>query len=143
MTHLFWQYSQNTIIYSECKHLFSRVEGGDAHWRLYRLPVVTEGAEPLLGPGSKIRRYTPVYQCPNDGAGYLRGQWRLQAAVLLKFWGFVVNTIQAVLADQLESSGMSTGFGKLSTTKNTPTNLRSHQIYIKMPKYCKFIIFIF
>ena len=41
----------------------------------------------LLGPGSKIRRYTPVYQCPNYGAGYLRGQWWLQA-VLFKFLGF-------------------------------------------------------
>ena len=27
--------------------------------------------------------------------------------------------------------------------KNTPNNLRSHQIYIKNQKLCKFIIFIF
>ena len=72
----------------------------------------------LLGPGLKIRRYTPVYQCLKDAAGCLRGQWWLQAVVLLKFWGFVVNTSQALLADQLESSGMATGFGKLSTKKH-------------------------
>ena len=38
----------------------------------YRLPLVTGGAEPrkvvgLLGLGSKIRSYTPVYKYPNDG----------------------------------------------------------------------------
>ena len=44
-------YSQNTIINSECKRLFCRVKGGDAHWRLYRLPVVTGGAEPQEGGG--------------------------------------------------------------------------------------------
>ena len=56
----------------------------------------------LLGPESKIRRYTPVYQCPNDGAGRLTGQWWLQAAVLLKFLDFVVRTCQALLADEFE-----------------------------------------
>ena len=47
----FWPYSQNTIINSECKRLFCAVEGEDAHWRLYRLPVVTGGAEPQEGSG--------------------------------------------------------------------------------------------
>ena len=51
ITHLFLPYSQNTIINSECKRLFCRVEGGDAHWRLNRLPVVTRGAEPQEGDG--------------------------------------------------------------------------------------------
>ena len=51
ITHLFWPYSQNLIINSECKRLFCRVEGGDAHWRLYRLPVVTGAAEPQEGGG--------------------------------------------------------------------------------------------
>ena len=54
-----------------------------------------------------------------------RGQWWLQAAVLLKFWVFVDNTYQA---DQMGSCGLAAGFGKLST-KNT-TNLRNHQIYL-------------
>ena len=56
----------------------------------YRLPVVTGRAE--LQEGGKIARawiedpnVYPVYQCPNDGAGCLRGQWWLQAAVLLKY----------------------------------------------------------
>ena len=95
----------------------------------------------LLGPKSKIRRYTPVYQCPNDGAGCLTRQWWLQATVFFKFWVFVVNTCQALLADHLESSGMATGL--LSFSQTLQKNLRSHQIYIKMQKYCKFIIFIF
>ena len=56
-----------------------------------------------------------------------------QAAVLLKFcFCFIVdNTCQALLADQLESYGMAAGFGKLYT-KNTITNLKSYEIYIKM-----------
>ena len=61
----------------------------------------------LLGPGSKIRRYIPVYECPNDGALRLRGQWWLQVAVLLKVCG-----------DKFENSGMATGFGKLSTKRH-------------------------
>ena len=40
----------------------------------------------------------------------------------------------------LESSGMLALFGKLSTNKNTINNLRSHQIFIKMPK--NIIIFV-
>ena len=47
----FWPYSKNTIINSESKRLFRRVEDGDAHWRLYRLPVVTGEAEPQDGGG--------------------------------------------------------------------------------------------
>ena len=59
----------------------------------------------------------------------------------------VVNTCQALLADQLESSGMATGFGKLAdqlkssgmvtgfgklSIKKHPQNLRSYPIYIEM-----------
>ena len=44
----------------------------------------------LFGPGSKIRRYTPAYQCPNYGAAWLRGQRRLQSSVLV-FGSFVDN----------------------------------------------------
>ena len=110
---------------------FCRAEDGDAQWRLYRLPVVTGGTEPQKGDGiartwiedPKVYPDAPML---NDGAGCLRGQWWLQEAVLLKWWGFLVNTCQAFLADQLESSGMATGFGKLSTQKNTAKNLRSH-----------------
>ena len=47
----FWPYSQNTIINSECKRFFCRVEGEDTHWRLYRLPVVTRRAELQKGGG--------------------------------------------------------------------------------------------
>ena len=48
---------------------FCRVEGGDAHSRLYRLPVITGGAEPLEGGGIARARIEdpkvyPVYQCP-------------------------------------------------------------------------------
>ena len=46
ITHLFWPYSQNTIINSEYKRLFCRVEDGDVQWRLYRLPVVTGEQSP-------------------------------------------------------------------------------------------------
>ena len=67
---------------------------------------------------SKIRRYTAVYQCPTDGAGFLKVQCWLQAAVLLKFGSFFVNSCQALLAHQLKSSGMMTGFGKLFTKKH-------------------------
>ena len=40
--------------------------------QLYYLPVVTGKQSPrkavgLVKPGSQIRRYTPVYQCLNDG----------------------------------------------------------------------------
>ena len=97
----------------------------------------------LLGPESKIRRYIPVYQCSNDGAGCMRGQWWLQAAVLLKFWFLLVNTYQDLLADQLENYGMATRFGKLST-KNTPKIIFKKPSNIhKKAKYCKFITFIF
>ena len=54
--HLFGQKSQNTNINSERKRLSCRVEGGDAHWRLYRLPVVTGVEEPedsILANGTK------------------------------------------------------------------------------------------
>ena len=44
-------YSQNVIVNSEPKCLFSNVEGGDAGWKFYWLPVVTEGAEPQEGDG--------------------------------------------------------------------------------------------
>ena len=37
--------------YLQCKRLFCRVEGEDAHWRLYRLPVVIGRAEPPEGDG--------------------------------------------------------------------------------------------
>ena len=84
--------SMNTIINSERKCLSCRVEGGDANWRFHRLPVVTGGAEPQdlgeIAPAcKKIRRYTPVHQCPSDGAGCLRGQRWLQTVVLLKLCG--------------------------------------------------------
>ena len=36
------------------------------------------------------------------------------------FGVFVVNICQALLADQLESSGKATGFGELSTKKTPP-----------------------
>ena len=62
-----------------------------------------------------------IWQCSCQ-----KGQWWLQAAVLLNFVVFMDNTCQALLADQLESSGMTARFGKLSTQKN---NLRTHQIY--------------
>ena len=39
--HLFGPKSQNTIIDSERKCLFCRVEGEEPHWRLYRLPAGT------------------------------------------------------------------------------------------------------
>ena len=86
--------------------LFCRVEGGNAHWRLHRLPVATAGAEPQEG-GRIARAWIedphvyPVYQCPNDGAGCPRGQWWLQMAILLKFWSFFYCTCQALLADLL------------------------------------------
>ena len=49
-----------------------RVESGDAHWRFYRLPLVTGGAEPQEGgviarEWTYICRYILVYQCPNEG----------------------------------------------------------------------------
>ena len=44
-------------------------------------------------------------------------------------------------ADDLGSSCMAAEFGKLSTQKNTK-NLRKHQIYIKMQKFCDFITFV-
>ena len=47
----FWSYSQNTIINGECNRLFCKVEGGDAHWRLHSLPVVTGREEPQEGSG--------------------------------------------------------------------------------------------
>ena len=47
--HLFGPKSKNTIINSERKLLLCRVEGGDAHWRYYRLPVVIGGAETQEG----------------------------------------------------------------------------------------------
>ena len=52
------------------------------------------------------------------------------------------NAYQDLLADQLESSGMAKGLVSFPQKKH-PKNIRSHQIYIKMQKYCKFIIFIF
>ena len=90
ITHIVWPYSQNKIINSECKRLFCRVDGGDAHWRLYRLSVVIGRAEPQDGGGIARAwiddpKVYSVYQCPNDGAGCLRGQWWLEAVGLLKF----------------------------------------------------------
>ena len=59
------------------------------------MPVVTGGAE--LQEGGGIARAWiedpnayPVIPMPNDGAGCLRGQWWLQAAVWLKLWVFCV-----------------------------------------------------
>ena len=77
ITHLFRPYSQNKIIKknSECKRLFCRVEGGDAHWRLCRRPVVTGRAEPQEGSGIRVRAWIedlkvyPGIPMPNDGAG--------------------------------------------------------------------------
>ena len=59
----------------------------------YRLPVVTGGADPQEGGGIarawiEDPKVYPGIPMPNDGAGCLREQWLLQAAVLLKFWGF-------------------------------------------------------
>ena len=116
----------------------------------YRLPVVTGRAEPQEGDG--IAR--AWIEDPKVYPGIPMPQWwRLVPEGTVVATGarfvktgarvFVVNTCQALLAHLLESSGMRTRFGKLSTKKNTSTNLRSHQIYIKIEKYCKFIIFIF
>ena len=56
----------------------------------------------MLGPGSKVRWYTPVHQCPNDGAGCLRDRYRhlvkivlclliiLATICWLKFWEIVI-----------------------------------------------------
>ena len=81
--HLFGPKYQNAIINSESKPLFCKVGGGDNHWALYGLPVVTGELSPwkvvgLLGPWSTIRRYTPVRQCHNDAAECLRRQRWLQ-----------------------------------------------------------------
>ena len=77
--HLFGPKSQNTIINSECKRLFSRDEGGtpikdfiDCLWSPSEQSA--KNVVGLLVPGSKIRRFTTVHQCPDDGAGCLRGQ---------------------------------------------------------------------
>ena len=43
---LFGPKYHNTIINSESKPLFCKVEGGDNHWAPYGLPVVNGGAEP-------------------------------------------------------------------------------------------------
>ena len=59
--------------FRQISHLFNRVEGGYAPWALYRRPVIIEKQNSrevmvgLLGPRSQIRRYSPVYQCPNNG----------------------------------------------------------------------------
>ena len=42
---------------------------------------------------------------------------------VVKIMFFFVNTCQALLAEQLEISGMATGFGKLSTQKKTPPKI--------------------
>ena len=74
----FLLYSQNVIINSENKRILGRVEGVDVSWKLYLLSVVTgEGGGRyydesrnvvgLFRPDSQIRRYTPVYQCLNEG----------------------------------------------------------------------------
>ena len=68
--HLFGPKYQNTIINSESMPLLYKVEGGDKHWALYGLPVVTGGAEPQEGGGitravmedPKIYSGTPVLQ---------------------------------------------------------------------------------
>ena len=74
------------------RHFFG-VEVGDAHWRLYRLPVVIGRAEPQESGGIaqawiEDPKVYPVYQYPNDGVRCLRRQWWLHVAVLLKFRGF-------------------------------------------------------
>ena len=85
--------------------------------------------------------YTPVYQCLNDGMVLLpEGTIVATAGSFVKMCVFY-NTCQALLADQLGSSGIAAQFDKLSAMKNTTKNLRSH-IYMKIQKYCNFIIFI-
>ena len=90
--HHFRRKYQNTLINSESKPLFRKVEGGDNHWALYGLTVVTGVAEPQEGGGitraviedPKIYPGTPVPQwcrwVPEETAV-------ATAAVLLKLCG--------------------------------------------------------
>ena len=148
ITHLFWPYSQNTIINSECKRLFCWVEGGDAHWRLYRLPVVTVRAEPQEG-GEIARAWIedpkvyPGIQMPQWWRWVPKGTVVASGGRFVKILGFLL-LILAKLCWLTSWKVLAWRQGLVSfPQKNTPTNLRSYQIYIKMQKYCKFIIFIF
>ena len=55
------------------EHMYHYIRVGcGIHVRNYKLSVVAEEQNPrkvvgALWPGSQIRRYTPVYQYPNDG----------------------------------------------------------------------------
>ena len=72
----------------EPMHHYTRVEGGDSHWKLYWLPVVTgvdEGGRIAWAWIEDPKGY-PGYQCPNDGI-------HAKEDVLLKCWGFVDNTL--------------------------------------------------
>ena len=73
-------------------HHYTRVEGGDARWKLNCLPVVTGEAEPqegggLLGPGSQIQVY-PVYECSND-ADRARGDSSGCSGHFVQIFGFL------------------------------------------------------
>ena len=85
----------------------------------YRLPVVTEGAEPQKGGG--IARAWIIESKVNPQ--YINGPMMVfmpEGTVVVtdgrfvKIWVFVNNTCQALLADQLGSSCMAAWFGKLS-----------------------------
>ena len=139
--HRFGPKCKNTIINSESKPLFCRVKGGDDHWGLYRLHVVTEGAEHQKGAG--IARawiedpmVYPVHQCPNDGAGCRRFQPWLQSAVLLKLcgvWWLYLSCFADCYSGQLRHSGRDLqAFRKENHTKSK----NSSYIYMKMQTYC-------
>ena len=137
--------------------------------------------------------YTPVYQYPNDGARCLKGQGRLQVAVLFKLWGFLLIVLARLcwlagckdlaLQHDLVSFPQKTSskssnvhknakilcfpqkktpqiftkkyYPKIKKSSNIHKNAKilcfpqetlqekSLQIYIKMERYCNFIIFIF
>ena len=124
---LFRPKCKNIITDSESKPLFCRVEGGNDHRGLYRLPVVTEGAESQEG-GGIARAWIedpmvyPVHQCPNDGAGCLRGQPWLQSAVLFKLcgvWWLYLPRSADCPSGQFRHSGRDLyAFRKENTTQN-------------------------
>ena len=89
---------------------FCRVEGGDASWKLYWLPVAAGGAEPQEGGGIAWAwiidpKVYPTIPMPNDGVQARGNSGGYRQPFCYNFGVFVDNTCQGLLADQLDSSG--------------------------------------
>ena len=144
--HLFEPKSKNTIINGETKCLFCRVEGGDAHWTLYRRPVVTGVAEtqegggitrtwiedPMVYPGTPMPqwcRWVPERTAVATAAVFVK----IVRCLLIILAALCCLCFCAILTQRQD-------LVSFPQRRHHRKSKKSSYIYMKMPRYCNYTI---